>query len=90
MMWLLMALLTAAALVPVIRPLRRAQTRLAPNGERFSIYRDQLAQLPDEIDRGVLDAEQGQAARLEIERRMLEAVFSEETAEHAKPVADAR
>jgi cytochrome c-type biogenesis protein CcmH len=88
MMWLLLALLAEAAVVPVILALRRAHTRPAGNGERFSIYRDQLAQLPDEINRGVIEAGQGPAARLEIERRMLETALSEEAAKDAKPVAE--
>ncbi len=87
MMWLLLAVLAAAALAPVILPLLRAQTRAAGNGERFSIYRDQLAQLPDDINRGVLEAGQGPAVRLEIERRMLAAALVEDAAEGAKPIA---
>jgi cytochrome c-type biogenesis protein CcmH len=87
MMWFLLALLAASALAPVILPLRRTETRAARNVERLWIYRDQLAQLPDDINRGVIEAGQGPAARLEIERRMLAAALAEETAEHAKPRA---
>jgi cytochrome c-type biogenesis protein CcmH len=89
MMWLLLALLAAATLALVILPLRRAATRPAGNGERFSIYRDQLAQLSDEIDRGVVQAGQGPAARLEIERRMLAAALDEEAPAAAEPGAGA-
>ena len=68
MMWFLLALLAASALAPVILPLRRTETRAARNVERLWIYRDQLAQLPDDINRGVIEAGQGPAARLEIEQ----------------------
>jgi cytochrome c-type biogenesis protein CcmH len=87
MMWLLLALLAAAALAPVILLLRRAQIRPKENAECISIYRDQLAQLPDEIQRGVLDPRQRPAVQLEIERRMLAAALAEETMAGAKPVA---
>jgi cytochrome c-type biogenesis protein CcmH len=87
MMWFLLALLAASALVPVILPLRRTEMRAARNVERLSIYRDQLAQLPDDINRGVIEAGQGPAARLEIERRMLAAALAEEAGEDAKPGA---
>src|SRR5438270_13573171 len=88
MMWLLLALLTAATLVPVILPLRRAKLRPETGtGERYSIYRDQLAQLPDEIQRGVLDPRQRSAVQLEIERRMLAVALAEATTESVKPIA---
>jgi cytochrome c-type biogenesis protein CcmH len=86
MMWLLLALLAAAALFPVILPLCRAQTRPAASGERSSIYHDQLALLPDEIERGVLEPGQWPTAQLEIERRILAAAIAEEAAAGAWPV----
>jgi cytochrome c-type biogenesis protein CcmH len=75
MLSVLLALMTAIAIGAVGWPLLRPR-RLAPPGRRahdLAVYRDQLAELERDAGRGVIDAQQAQAARLEIERRILAA-----------------
>ena len=55
-------------LVPLLLRRERAQSRDAYN---LAVYRDQLAEIERDIDRGLLSAEQATAARAEIGRRIL-------------------
>ncbi len=72
--WLVAALMTVAALALVLIPLVRSHRR-APRRTEFdlAIYRDQLHELEGDQARGLIGAEQSEAARLEIQRRMLAA-----------------
>jgi cytochrome c-type biogenesis protein CcmH len=70
-LWLIMALMTAAAIFAVLWPLsRRAPLRA---GSDVAVYRDQL----DEIDRdraaGLIGVREAEAARVEVSRRLLAA-----------------
>lgn len=72
MLAFLLALLTAIAIVviaaPLMRPRRAAEQRLSYN---IAVYRDQLAEIERDQNRGVLNEQQAGAARTEIERRLL-------------------
>ncbi|MBT3171595.1 MAG: c-type cytochrome biogenesis protein CcmI, partial [Rhodospirillaceae bacterium] len=72
--WLIAALMTVAALALVLLPLVRSHRR-APRRMEFdlAIYRDQLHELESDQARGLIGTEQSDAARLEIQRRMLAA-----------------
>ncbi len=78
-MALLLALLTFAALVPVLLPLLRDRgaARDGTDSDR-AVYRDQLRELDRDIERGLVTAAEAGAARLEIQRRLL-AARQEET-----------
>jgi cytochrome c-type biogenesis protein CcmH len=65
---LLAALAAAALVVPVLRGRREAASRAAYDRE---VYRDQLAELERDRNRGLIDATEADAARAEIARRML-------------------
>lgn len=72
MVWILFAALLAATLALLLAPLRK----LAPKGPAradydLTVYRDQLAELDREIARGTLSPDQADAARTEIQRRIL-------------------
>ena len=73
-LWLVIALMTAAALALVLVPLVLRQRR-APRRVEFdlAIYRDQLDELESDRARGLVGEDQSDAARLEIQRRMLAA-----------------
>ncbi len=72
--WLIAALMTVAALAMVLVPLVRSH-RLAPRRVEFdlAIYRDQLHELESDRARDLVGEDQSEAARLEIQRRMLAA-----------------
>lgn len=73
LLWLVLAAMAALALAFVLPPLlgwrrRDEAPRAAYDAE---IYRDQLAEIEREMERGVLNADQAEAARAEIGRRLL-------------------
>jgi cytochrome c-type biogenesis protein CcmH len=70
----LLALLAFAALVPILVPLLRGN-RPVPTRASFdqAVYRDQLRELDRDIARGVITPTEADAARLEIQRRLLAA-----------------
>ena len=58
----------AVLLVPLLLRRRRGESREAYN---LAVYRDQLGEIEREVARGLLNAEQAEAARTEIGRRIL-------------------
>lgn len=73
MFWILAGLLSAIVLALFAWPLIRPR-RTAPVGERdLAVYRDQLGELDREVARGLLPESEADAARLEIQRRLLAA-----------------
>lgn len=73
MLWLGLFLLTIGAMAAIVVPLLRSRGTPAPPREDFdrAVYRDQLAEIARDVERGVLDGAQAEAARLEVERRLL-------------------
>jgi cytochrome c-type biogenesis protein CcmH len=73
-LWLALAIMTLIAVALVIAPLLRRAGRTAPRRDYdLRVYRAQLDELAREQERGLLGAREADAARLEIERRMLAA-----------------
>ena len=74
-LWITIAVLTAVVLGLLLVPLARRGRAPAPTRAAYdlTIYRDQLAEVDRDLDRGLLVPEQAQAARTEIQRRMLAA-----------------
>ena len=81
---LLTALAVAAVLIPVLRRHRRSPSRADYD---LTVYRDQLRELESDRARGLVSEEQVDAARTEIERRMLRAARAR--ARDAAQAADA-
>ena len=81
---LLTALAVAAVLIPVLRRHRRSPLRADYD---LTVYRDQLRELESDRARGLVSEEQVDAARTEIERRMLRAARAR--ARDAAQAADA-
>ncbi len=73
--WILALALTAATLAFLLVPLLRRSQGPVPARAEFdmAVYRDQLAEVDRDLERGLLDAEQAEAARIEVKRRMLAA-----------------
>jgi cytochrome c-type biogenesis protein CcmH len=82
MLWIAMAVLTAAASLSVLVPLSR-QTRAGTinAGAARSIYRDQLEELARDRERGLIGGPEAEAARVEVGRRLLHA----DSAANAEP-----
>lgn len=73
MIWLALALLALAAMVPLAAAMLRP-ARLRGRGEAdLALYRAQLAELEREKEAGRLDDEAHRIARLEVQRRLLQA-----------------
>jgi cytochrome c-type biogenesis protein CcmH len=74
LIWLVFALLTAAAVAGVLWPLFRQPRRLADRADYDrAVFIDQLAELDRDIARGAIAAAEAEAARNEISRRLLAA-----------------
>lgn len=72
MIWIVFALMVAAVLAVILVPLLRGRGPQATRAEYdLAVYRDQLAEVDRDVERGVLTADQAEAARVEIQRRML-------------------
>ena len=72
MIWLVFAALTAATLAILLVPFLRARPAVLTRAEYdLTVYRDQLAEIDTELERGTLTADQAEAARTEIQRRIL-------------------
>ena len=92
MIWFLFALLTVAAALAILAPLaRRTAARDktadaaggevaggAEHGPDVAIYKDQLAEIERDLERGVMEPEDAEAARAEIARRLIRAARAEE------------
>ena len=82
--WSVVAALTVVALAFMIVPLARKvkSEDQSPGRADFDItvYKDQLAEVDRDLERGVLSADQALAARTEIERRMLTAGQDQDSA----------
>lgn len=71
LLWIAMAVLTAAASLVVLAPLGRRGVRDAAADSAGSIYRDQLAELARDREAGLIAESEADAARVEIARRLL-------------------
>jgi cytochrome c-type biogenesis protein CcmH len=72
MLWVVFALMTAAAVLAVLWPLARARAA-APAGNDLVVYQDQLAEIErDRAANRIAEAE-AEAARIEVSRRLLAA-----------------
>jgi len=85
--WVAAAVLTAVTLALLLVPLVRRRDGAAPDRSDYdlSVYRDQLAEVDRDLERGVLGADQADAARLEIKRRILAAGADTESGVHNAP-----
>ena len=71
-LWFVLALMTAAAVFAVLWPLGRGNGS-AREGSETVVYKDQLAEVQRDAAAGMIGANEAQAARVEISRRLLAA-----------------
>ncbi len=75
-LFLILLLMTAAAIFAVLWPLARQNAR-ARSGSDVAVYRDQIEELERDRAAGLIGQAEGQAARNEISRRLLAAADAE-------------
>lgn len=74
MIWIIFAAMIAASLALLLVPLLRARPQAASRADYdLTVYKDQLSELEREVGRGTLNPDQADAARTEIQRRILTA-----------------
>ena len=71
LLWILIALLTAAAIMAVLAPLGRAPPRSGRDDSARRVYLDQLKELDRDLAEGRISAEEAEASRTEIGRRLI-------------------
>ncbi len=81
-LWVILGLMTAAAVLAVVWPLVRYGTA-ARSGSDIAVYRDQLDEVDRDLATGLIGKTEAQAARVEISRRLLAA----DAAAQAAPAA---
>ena len=78
-LWFLFALMTAAAVLAVLWPLRSRSVPAAA-GSDLAVYRDQLEEIERDHAAGTIGAAEAEAARIEVSRRLLAAADAAEAA----------
>ena len=71
-LWIIFALMTAAAILAVLWPLGR-KTAEAGGGNYLVVYRDQLEEIGRDHTAGLIGQAEAEAARVEVSRRLLAA-----------------
>ena len=71
-LWLVFALMTAAAIFAVLWPLGRGR-RQQPGANDVAVYRDQIEEIGRDRAAGLIGAAEAEAARVEVARRLLAA-----------------
>jgi cytochrome c-type biogenesis protein CcmH len=74
-LWLILALMTAAAIFAVLWPLSRRVPR--PAGSDVAVYRDQLDEIERDRAAGRIGSQEAEAARVEVSRRLIAAADAE-------------
>ena len=77
-LWLVLALMTAAAIFAVLWPLSRRALR--PAGSDVAVYRDQLDEIERDRAAGLIGEREAEAARIEVSRRLIAAADAERAA----------
>jgi cytochrome c-type biogenesis protein CcmH len=72
-LWIVMALMTVAAVAAVALPLARRRKAAAADPNDIAIYRDQLAEIERDKALGIIAPAEADAARIEVSRRLLAA-----------------
>src|SRR5918912_2880134 len=78
--WVVFALMTGAAVLAVLWPLSRVPARAAEEQVEAKFYRDQIAEIERDRERGLLSAVEAEAAKAEAGRRFLRAMAARSTA----------
>jgi len=86
-LWLILALMTAAAIFAVVWPLAQ-NGKAARSGSDVVVYRDQLDEVERDLAAGTIGKTEAEAARVEISRRLLAAAEAAKAAPTQMPAAN--
>jgi len=84
MLWVVLALMTAAAVLAVLWPLARAERKLR-SGSDLAVYRDQLEEIQRDRAAGLIGESEAEAAQVEVSRRLIAAADAEAAVPQAAP-----
>ncbi len=79
-LWLVLALMTAAAIFAVLWPLSQAGKKLR-SGSDVEVYRDQLEEIERDQAAGLIGQTEAEAARIEVSRRLISAAEAQTPSE---------
>ncbi len=82
-LWLVLALMTAAAIFAVLWPLSRRAPLVA--GSDVAVYRDQLDEIERDRVAGLIGEREAEAARVEVSRRLIAAADTVTPAVRRRP-----
>ena len=87
-LWIVLALMTAVVLAVLLAPLIRGAGKRGPARSEYdlAVFKDQLAELVRDRERGWLEGGEAEAARIEIQRRMLAASSGADETEAPAPL----
>jgi len=84
-LWIILAVMSAAAMLAVLWPLGRKSASMPAGGSDLLVYQDQLEEIGRDRSAGLIGSAEADAARVEVSRRLLAAADS-----HAAPEAAAQ
>lgn len=70
-LWIIFALMAAAAAFAVLMPFRRPPREMLDRQSDILVYKSQLSEVDRDLTRGIISAEEAEAARIEVSRRLL-------------------
>jgi cytochrome c-type biogenesis protein CcmH len=85
MLWIIFALMSAAAVVAVLWPLTRKPREIQAGSDLF-VYQDQLAEIDRDRSSGLVGEAEAAAARIEVSRRLLAAADAQPTRPPLQPL----
>lgn len=86
LLWVVFALMSAGVVVTLLHPLLARPSRETGGGDAATaVYRDQLAEIEAEAKRGLIGAEEAEAARREIARRIIASATPDGSPELGSP-----
>lgn len=86
MLWIVFALMSAAAVVAVLWPLTRKPRGPGQAGSDILVYQDQLAEIARDRGAGLIGESEAEAARIEVSRRLLAAADAQPMAPSPQPL----
>jgi cytochrome c-type biogenesis protein CcmH len=90
LLWVCFALMTAAVMAALLRPLWRGDAdALAPAEADLAVYRDQLTEIDSDRERGLIADAEAASAKTEVARRMLDRAASPDRATGTAPASTA-